>query len=225
MKRIVFTILAAACSLGALVFIPGTAAASCSVEGYLGQICFTAADFCPRDYVKAEGQLLPITANQALYALLGTAYGGNGTSNFGVPDLRGRSAVGTGTPGGLLPVSRGDKRGAVTRTMTLNQMPSHDHEVDLSKVTVAGTVNANSSDGSQSSPEGAYPGVGSVGSSPPYRNSGAQVDMAGGSVIGTLAGEPITTETTGAALPISVQGPRLGLTACIRTMGLFPPRN
>ncbi|MCF6212153.1 MAG: phage tail protein, partial [Gammaproteobacteria bacterium] len=61
----------------------------------------TAGSYCPRGTVEAAGQLVAIAANQALFAVMGTAYGGDGRTNFGMPDLRGRTPVGAGQPSGL----------------------------------------------------------------------------------------------------------------------------
>jgi hypothetical protein len=80
---------------------PGRADASCGTNAYLGQLCTFAFNFCPRGLLPAEGQILPIGPNVALFALLGTAYGGDGVNTFGLPDLRGRTIVGTATDVGL----------------------------------------------------------------------------------------------------------------------------
>jgi microcystin-dependent protein len=80
------------------------AEASCGFQPFVGQICTFAFTFCPAGFALAAGQLLPISQNTALFALLGTLYGGNGISTFALPDLQGRTAVGVsvspGTTGG-----------------------------------------------------------------------------------------------------------------------------
>lgn len=77
--------------------------------------------------MEARGQLLAINQYQALYSLMGTTYGGNGQTSFGVPDLRGRTPVGLGTGAGLSPVTQGQQRGWERQTMTVAQMPTHNH--------------------------------------------------------------------------------------------------
>ena len=81
----------------------------------------------PNGYAAAQGQLLPINQNQALFSLLGTTYGGNGQTTFALPDLRGRAVVGAGNAPGLTPVSLGQSSGVESVSLTQAQMPSHDH--------------------------------------------------------------------------------------------------
>lgn len=89
---------------------------------YLGEVIAFAGNFAPRGYLKAEGQLLPIATNTALFSILGTSYGGDGRVNFALPDLRGRAPVGTS---GALPL--GAQSGAPTRTLVTANLPSHTH--------------------------------------------------------------------------------------------------
>lgn len=99
------------------------------MEGYLGEIRLFAPNFAPRNWALCNGQLLPISTNQALFAILGTTYGGNGTTNFALPDLRGRTAVGEGSGPGLSPYTLGQKTGTATTKLTANQLPPHNHTV------------------------------------------------------------------------------------------------
>lgn len=78
-------------------------------------------------YASAEGQLLPISQNQALFSILGTTYGGDGITTFALPDLRGRAAMGDGAGPGLTPTSLGHKQGQETVALSVNEMPAHDH--------------------------------------------------------------------------------------------------
>ncbi|WP_244664866.1 phage tail protein [Candidatus Symbiopectobacterium sp. 'North America'] len=81
----------------AIVLFHAEDASACASEPLVGSVCYMATDFCPRGFVRADGQLLQINANQALFSLLGNIYGGQvSAGTFGVPDLRGRSAVGVG---------------------------------------------------------------------------------------------------------------------------------
>ena len=90
------------------------AAPAYATERYIGEIFMTGANFCPRGTAAADGQLLAISQNQALFSLYGTNYGGDGRTTFGLPDLRGRSPVHAGSGPGLNPVSLGSKGGAET---------------------------------------------------------------------------------------------------------------
>ena len=108
-KNVIRTAVGAALAGAALVVT--APAQACGNDGTLGAICMTAASYCPRNTIDTSGQLLPISQYAALYSLLGTNYGGDGRTTFGVPDLRGRTAVGFGTGPGLAPVIMGQKRG------------------------------------------------------------------------------------------------------------------
>jgi microcystin-dependent protein len=103
-------------------------------DPYIGEIRIVAFDFPPRGWAMCNGQLLSIASNQALFSLLGTAYGGNGVTTFALPDLRGRRPVHSG-PGYAL----GQSGGTETVTLTSAQMPAHSH---VPRAAAAGTQNA-----------------------------------------------------------------------------------
>jgi len=86
--------------------------AHASPEPFLGQLMTVGYNFCPRGWARADGQLLPISSNSGLFYLLGTTYGGDGRTTFGLPDLRGRSIVGAGRGAGLSEVRIGEKGGS-----------------------------------------------------------------------------------------------------------------
>ena len=87
----------------------------------------TSFNFAPRGWAICAGQLLPINQNQALFSILGTQYGGNGQTNFGLPDLRGRSLVGFGQGSGLNSYAIGQQGGAESVTLPATALPLHDH--------------------------------------------------------------------------------------------------
>jgi microcystin-dependent protein len=91
-------------------------------EPFVGEIRVAAFGIIPRGWVPCDGRLLQITSNQALYALLGTRYGGDGRTTFGIPQLQGRTPMNTGT-GFALAQSGGE----ATHLLTTNEMPSHRH--------------------------------------------------------------------------------------------------
>lgn len=101
------------------------------MEPFIGMIVQFGGNFAPRGWALCDGQLLPISSNSALFSILGTTYGGDGRSTFGLPDLRGRVAMHAGTGSGLTPRSLGHKSGAETVTLTVNQMPNHNHRINL----------------------------------------------------------------------------------------------
>lgn len=96
-------------------------------EPYVGEIRMIAGNFAPRGWAYCDGQLLAISQNDALFGLLGTIYGGDGRTTFGLPDLRGRLPVHAGSGPGLSPRRLGSKGGAEDVTLTVNQLPSHTH--------------------------------------------------------------------------------------------------
>ena len=102
-------------------------AESSGAEPFIGEIKMFAGNFAPRGYALCDGQLFPIAQNTALFSLLGTTYGGDGRTTFGLPDLRGRAPVHAGTGPGLSEVRWGQKSGEERVTLTVNQMPSHNH--------------------------------------------------------------------------------------------------
>ncbi|WP_222105672.1 phage tail protein [Paraburkholderia sp. BCC1884] len=109
-------------------------------DPYLGEIRMVAFDFAPYGWALCQGQLLPLSQNQALFTLLGTSYGGNGTQTFGLPNLAGRSPVGTSTGGGLTPIVTGQFSGLEQFTMTAAQLPTHTHPAALPATTLTASV-------------------------------------------------------------------------------------
>ena len=104
-------------------------------NGCLGQLKMFAGNFAPGGWAKAEGQLLPIDQNQALFAILGNTYGGNGRTTFGLPDLRGRTIIGAGQGAGLSNYQLGQKTGVEEVILTVEQIPSHEHKLTSSSLT------------------------------------------------------------------------------------------
>jgi microcystin-dependent protein len=96
---------------------------------FLGEIIFAAYNYPPRGWHVCDGTLLPINQYAALYSLIGTTYGGNGQTNFALPDLRGRVPVGFGDGPGLTPVPMGESAGSEQVSLNEQQIPAHDHEV------------------------------------------------------------------------------------------------
>ena len=96
-------------------------------EPFVGEIRMFAGNFAPRGWAFCDGQLLAVSQNDALFSLLGTIYGGDGRTTFGLPDLRGRIPIHAGHGPGLSERRLGAKSGSEKETLTVNQMPSHSH--------------------------------------------------------------------------------------------------
>src|SRR5690348_11736033 len=142
-------------------------------EPFLGEIRRVSFNFAPKGWALCDGALLPINQNQALFALLGTTYGGNGTTTFALPDLRGRIAFGAGST-----LNQGDRGGEETHTLTVSEMPPHTH-VPLATASAATTADPTGATWA-STPQPAYAtnaamsldasAIGNAGSSQPHEN-------------------------------------------------------
>jgi microcystin-dependent protein len=146
-------------------------------EPFLAQIMMFGGNFAPRGWALCNGQILPIAQNTALFSLLGTTFGGNGQTTFGLPDLRGRVPVHAGQGPGLSNVSLGEAAGNESVTLTQNQMPQHTHGVAASNggstasrpagnVLAAGGSYASASDGTTMNPAM----IGAAGGGQPHEN-------------------------------------------------------
>lgn len=116
---------------------------------FLGQLMSVAFNFAPKGWALVNGQLLSISSNQALFALIGTFYGGNGSTNFQLPNLQGRAAVSSGQGPGLSNYNVGQTAGEENHTLIQNEIPTHTHNLTAtatagSLVSAAGNVLANS---------------------------------------------------------------------------------
>ncbi len=114
-----------------------------AAEPFIGEIMMFGGTFCPRGWANVDGQLLPISQNQALFSLLGTTYGGDGRTTFALPDLRGRVPLHAGQGSGLTNRRQGEKGGAEQHTLNISELPAHQH-----------ALNASKGDANQSSPTG-----------------------------------------------------------------------
>jgi microcystin-dependent protein len=179
------------------------------MEGTIGEIRMFAGNFNPLNWAFCNSQLISIAQNTALFSILGTTYGGNGQTTFGLPDFQGRVAVGTGTGPGLPNVQLGEKAGTPTTTLTTAQMPAHTHQV-VGNITPRAFADL----GSLESPENAFP----AGSSTKPYNAAADVNMQ------PIAINLVTT-VAGNSQPFSIMQPYLGMNYVICMFGIFPSRN
>jgi microcystin-dependent protein len=179
------------------------------MEGTMAVVTPVAYDFTPRYWMQCNGQLLSISSNSALFSLLGTTYGGNGIQTFGLPDLRGRVAVGTGTGSGQT-VTLGEVTGYENTNMTINNMPAHNHNGPVTITPRVGAV-VDSSD-----PEANYPGSAANG----FANTPTPATFINGpTVISTNIG------VAGASMPFEILTPYLTVNYVICAQGIYPSRN
>ena len=178
------------------------------MEQFIGEIRMMGFGLIPREWAACQGQLLPISQNQALFSLLGTAFGGNGTTTFALPDLRGRAILGVGQGPGLSNTTQGQVSGTESVTLQQAQIPAHTH-------TVTGTLQGASGPGNNVAVNG-YPALPDDGSTP-FGTGTPNTNMAPGSVTGTAA-------TAGGSQPHENRQPLLAMNYCIAVQGIFPSR-
>ncbi|WP_163407490.1 phage tail protein [Flavobacterium ajazii] len=184
-----------------------------STEPFIGEIKILGFNFAPRGYATCQGQIISIAQNTALFALLGTNYGGNGQTTFGLPDLQGRVPIGQGQGGGLPNYTIGETSGATTATLLLSNLPQHIHT--LNNVSVK--IQASSANADESVPEGNFPATTTT---PSFSGNGATQNVFTGGT--TVSG---TTDATGGNSPFSILNPYLTINYSIATEGIFPSRN
>ncbi len=173
------------------------------MDPFLGEIKMFGGTYAPYGWAFCQGQLLPIAQNQALYSLLGTYYGGDGITNFALPDLRGRVPMGFGNGPGLTPRSLAQKVGQESVTLAQTQMPQHTH-----------AVNAVAGGGDQASPQGNYPAIESTGTSRNYSAGPPNATMNANTVASSG-----TTPT-----PVPMVQPSQVINFIIALEGIYPPR-
>ena len=173
---------------------------------FIGQITLFAGTFAPRGYALCNGQLLAIQSNAALFSILGTTYGGNGTTNFALPDLRGRAPIHAGTGPGLSNYQLGQNGGQETVTLNSNQIPTHGHTA---------TVNASAGAPNTVSPGGAVLAVSAQGNA--YAT--------GSPTLSAMSASAATVANAGGGQSHNNMQPYLALNFIIALTGIFPSRN
>lgn len=192
------------------------------MDEFLGTIKAFAFNFPPRGWMFCDGTLLSISQNTALFALIGTTYGGNGQTTFAIPDLRGRTVVHPGTGPGLSTISYGEAGGVENMTLTQNNLPMHTHSLVAGQVNIATVVNALSGGTLTNESDNGNNSFASGGDTPTiYSEPGGTANAVGG-VTSTISG---TTSITGGSQPFSLRNPYLGIYMSICTEGIFPSRN
>lgn len=168
------------------------------MEPFIGEIIMFGGNFAPRGWAFCNGQLLPISENTALFSILGTTYGGDGRTTFALPDFRGRAVVHAGRGPGLSDYDLGQKGGSETNTLTVNQLPAHQHVINAKE-------EADAAD-----PSGNY------------------IAGTGLNAFGTTADRTMnanSTANTGGGQSVNNVQPFLGLNYIIALQGTYPSRS
>ncbi len=201
---------------GAALGAPSLAQACSGSESLLGTVCIFAGNFAPRGYAFTDGQLLPISSNAALFSILGTTYGGDGRTTFGLPDTRGRVVIGARQGPGLSDYRLGQRGGSETVALTLQQMPAHGHSATS---TLAATAFGQSATGNQDGPGGNSWAAKTFGRQ--YSSTAPNVAMAAGSV--SLSGG-VSIGNSGGGAAHENRMPYVTMNYIIALVGIFPSR-
>ena len=172
---------------------------------FVGEIRIVGFNFAPRGWAFCNGQILPISQNTALFSILGTMYGGNGTSNFALPNFQGSAPIGVGQGPGLSPYVQGQTGGETSVTVTFGQLATHSH-----------SALASGTGGNQPSPGGNDWAQGGV-------TRGQKVYAAAAGTLQQMNAGTLTP--VGGGLPHNNMPPYLAANFVIALQGIFPPRS
>jgi microcystin-dependent protein len=182
---------------------PESAQADASGD-FIGEIVMFGFNFAPVNYALCQGQIQSIQQNAALFSILGTDFGGNGQTTFGLPDLRGRVPLGVGQGPGLSPYVIGEQSGTETVTVLSNEIPSHNH-----------LVNCVAESGDRQGPGGNIWAAEAAGVTNVYSDATPNATTMGNNAIGL----------TGGSQPHENRQPFLVINFCICMFGIFPSRS
>ncbi len=175
------------------------------MDEYMAIVKLFAGNYAPKNWAFCNGQLLPISQYQALFSLLGTTYGGDGVTTFGLPDLRNRVPIGVGTSQSFY-VQLGEKQGSPTNTLNLSQMPAHNHAEAVSNQPATTDI----------------PTAGAVMAAP--IDDKGKATLGYGKVAPQVPLHSSTLSMSGNTMPHNNVQPSLGLSFIICLNGLYPPR-
>ncbi|WP_299013923.1 tail fiber protein [uncultured Caulobacter sp.] len=202
-------------------------------DPFIGQIMQVGFAYAPVNWLTCRGQVLQVGQNQALFALLSNRFGGNGTSNFALPDAQGRAFIGTGNGVGLTPRQPGDKGGVEQQSLSLANLPTHTHTPTVTNgaVTVSGSMTAmtgvSAADETPQPTPGGYLGtVLEQDTSPvlyvPANTPGTPVPLGGMQISAQSTGTTVTIQPAGNSAPVSMMPPFLAVTTIIASVGIWP---
>jgi microcystin-dependent protein len=183
------------------------------MDQFIGSVCAFGFNYAPVDWMFCQGQSMPINNYQALFALIGTTYGGDGVTTFNLPNLQGAAAIGDGQGPGLSNYVWGQKGGSNTVTLTATNLPGHTHPISF-------TFNGSNNTATTGTPAGGFPADEKNGT--PYATPPATANTFMGAL--AAANQPVLSPS-GGNQPLSIQRPSLAMNYCIAVNGIFPSRN
>lgn len=195
---------------------------------YTGMMTNVGFTFAPQNWATCDGQLMSIAQNNALFALLGTTYGGDGQTTFGLPNLQGRRALHRGQSAGTSNYSQGQIGGAEQVTLTSSNLPAHTHSATFTNTS---TLTAQTSKGQTNTPTANYQlARGNDGDGDPSAvpfiyapvSPGNQVALGGINLAGT---NTVTNAVAGSSQPLNTVTPYSTILTIICLFGVFPSRN
>lgn len=175
-------------------------------EPILGQAMLTAAGFCPLNWLPADGSLLSIGQNAALFELYGTMYGGDGRSTFALPDLRGRVPVHQGQASQGTPLYPGQSVGAEQVQLQASHLPAHSHSLGIAATTNPATHSQPASNRVLAQAQ----------------NAGIYADTGGATT--PMGAQSLSTGASGGNTPVGIRNPVIVMMWCIATKGAYPTR-
>ncbi|GAA4323356.1 phage tail protein [Flaviaesturariibacter amylovorans] len=194
------------------------------MDPFIGEIKIFGGNFAPRGWAMCQGQLLSIAQNSALFSLLGTMYGGDGVTTFGLPDLRGRTAIGMGQAPGLTNRSQGEMAGTENVSLVSTQIPMHAHPIDGNAHATLNVYNGNADiDAPVAGASLATVNTGGRGA------SAYATFFSGGTTNTALAASSVgmsgNTGVAGGSQPHDNMQPYLALNYIIALQGIYPSRD
>ncbi len=188
-------------------------------EPFLAQIALFGFNFAPKGWAFCQGQLMPISQNTALFSLLGTIYGGDGKSNFALPNLQGRVPLHFGQGPGLSSYNQGQTAGSDVITLLPTQIPAHTHAMTGA---LTATAKCKNGLGNAATPVANVPASEAAGTTATYSNLAPNATMKAGAIAisGSLGELP-----PGNGQPHPNLQPYLTMSYCIALQGVFPPRS
>ena len=213
-------------------------------EPFMGQITIYPFNFAPSQWAFCQAQLMSISQNSALFALLGTTYGGDGVTTFALPDLRGRFPLGTGNSPQFGSFQLGQMAGTQNVSLTNTNLPTHNHVATFTGTGGGGapvpptiTINVSADPATAAAaPAGGYLSTSKAAGPGVVTNIYAATATAGTTALnaatavatggsgGGITGGTVAVQPAGQSLPFSVTNPYLALNFCIALTGIFPTR-